>query len=60
MVSRVVAFWMSECYTLAERIIGFSYIGVELTEKMLWAGLETNSRNAHMHYQGHAQQFVQQ
>jgi enoyl-CoA hydratase len=49
---------LEECYAIAERIIGFSQIGVELTKQMLWAGLEAGSMHAHMNHEGHAQLFV--
>lgn len=60
MVSRVVAHeqLLEECYTMAERIVGFSQLGVELTKQMLWAGLEAGSRHSHMNHEGHAQLFV--
>lgn len=60
MVSRVVAHeqLLEECYTMAERIVGFSQLGVEITKQMLWAGLEAGSRHAHMNHEGHAQLFV--
>ncbi len=46
------------CYTMAERIIGLSQLGVELTKQMLWAGLEAGSMYSHMNHEGHAQLFV--
>jgi len=49
---------LEECYAIAERIMGFSQIGVELTKQMLWAGLEAGSMHAHMNHEGHAQLFV--
>ena len=49
---------LDECYALAERMIGFSQQGVELTKQMLWAGLDASSMNSHMNYEGLAQLFV--
>ncbi len=49
---------LEHCYTLAERIIGYSQLGVELTKQMLWAGLEAGSMHSHMNHEGHAQLFV--
>jgi enoyl-CoA hydratase len=49
---------LETCYEIADRIIGYSQIGVELTKQMLWAGLEAGSMHAHMNHEGHAQLFV--
>lgn len=60
LISRVVSpdDLLEECYTLAERIGGFSQMGVEMTKQLMWAGLEAGSRHSHMNYEGHAQLFV--
>lgn len=60
LVSRVVPQQelLESCYALAERISGFSQLGVELTKQMLWAGLEAGSMHSHMNHEGHAQLFV--
>ncbi len=60
LVSRVVAReqLLDECYTLAEKIIGFSRPGTELTKRMLWSSLDAGSLAAHMDYEGVAQLFV--
>ena len=60
LISRVVSqdALLEECYTLAERIGGFSQMGVEMTKQLMWAGLEAGSRHSHMNYEGHAQLFV--
>ena len=60
LVSNVVAEdqLMDECMAIADRIIGFSQLGVELTKQMLWAGLEAGSRHSHMNHEGHAQLYV--
>lgn len=49
---------LEACYALAERISGYSQIGVELTKQMLWAGLEAGSMHSHMNHEGQAQLFV--
>jgi enoyl-CoA hydratase len=46
------------CYVLADRIIGFSRPGIELTKRMLWASLDAGSLHAHMDHEGIAQLFV--
>ena len=60
LVSRAVApdALLDACYGTAERIIGFSRVGVELTKRMLWSGLDASSLTAHMDHEGHAQLFV--
>jgi enoyl-CoA hydratase len=60
LVSRSVprADLLEQCYALADRIIGYSQLGVELTKQMLWAGLEAGSMHSHMNHEGHAQLFV--
>ncbi len=49
---------MAECLATADRIIGFSQLGVEFTKQMLWASLEAGSRHAHMSHEGHAQLYM--
>jgi enoyl-CoA hydratase len=49
---------LDACYEIADRIIGYSQLGVELTKQMLWAGLEAGSMHSHMNHEGHAQLFV--
>ncbi len=60
MASKVVAprVLLDECYSIAERIIGFSQLGVELSKQMLWAGMDAGSLHSHMNHEGHAQLFV--
>lgn len=60
MVSKVVdgPALLPECYTVAERIVGFSQLGVELSKQMLWAGMDAGSLHSHMNHEGHAQLFV--
>ena len=49
---------LEECYAMAERIIGFSQLGVEMSKQMLWAGVDAGSLHTHMNHEGHAQLFV--
>ena len=49
---------MEQCYTIAERINGFSQLGVELSKQMLWAGVDAGSLHTHMNHEGHAQLYV--
>jgi enoyl-CoA hydratase len=59
-VSKVVApdALLEECYAIADRISGFSQLGVELSKQMLWAGVDAGSLHTHMNHEGHAQLFV--
>lgn len=60
MVSKVVeqGQLLEQCYEIAERIVGFSQLGVELSKQMLWAGVDAGSLHTHMNHEGHAQLFV--
>ena len=60
MVSKSVApgALLDECYAIAERIVGFSRLGVEISKQMLWAGMDAGSLHSHMNHEGHAQLFV--
>jgi enoyl-CoA hydratase len=60
LVSRVVpqADLLDACYELAERVIGFSRVGVELTKRMLWSSLDAASMHTHMAHEGVAQLYV--
>jgi enoyl-CoA hydratase len=49
---------LEECYAVAERIAGFSQLGVELSKQLLWAGMDAGSLQSHMNHEGHAQLFV--
>jgi enoyl-CoA hydratase len=49
---------LGACYTLAERIMGYSRPGTELTKRMLWDSLDASSLSAHMHHEGIAQLYV--
>jgi enoyl-CoA hydratase len=59
-VSRVVddAALLDECYAMAEQIIGWSRIGIELSKRMLWSSMETGSLAAHMDHEGTSQLYV--
>ena len=60
MVSKCVApeQLLEECYGVAERIVGFSRLGVEISKQMLWAGMDAGSLHSHMNHEGHGQLFV--
>lgn len=60
LVSRVVddAELLDACRELADRIIGFSRPGIELTKRMLWSSLDASSMTAHMDHEGLGQLFV--
>ncbi|TFH22498.1 MAG: enoyl-CoA hydratase [Myxococcales bacterium] len=60
LVSRVVPNdqLLDTCYEMAERIVGYSHIGVELSKQLLWAGLDAGSLDSHMNHEGHAQLYV--
>ncbi|MYS80975.1 enoyl-CoA hydratase [Embleya scabrispora] len=60
LVSRVVSGekLLDDAYELAERIIGFSRVGVEVTKRLLWSGMEAGSMHSHMDHEGHAQLYV--
>jgi enoyl-CoA hydratase len=49
---------LERCYELAEGIIGFSQIGVELTKQLLWASFDAGGLHAHMNHEGNAQLYV--
>jgi enoyl-CoA hydratase len=49
---------LERCYELADGIIGFSHIGVELTKQLLWASLDAGSLHSHMNHEGNAQLYV--
>jgi enoyl-CoA hydratase len=60
LVSQVVApdKLLDACYELADRIIGYSRPGIELTKRLLWSSLDAASLTAHMDHEGLAQLFV--
>lgn len=49
---------LDRCYELADGIIGFSQIGVEITKQLLWASYDAGALQAHMNHEGHAQLYV--
>ena len=49
---------LDEAFAIAERILGFSRPGVELTKRMLSASLDAGSLQSHMDHEGIAQLFV--
>ncbi len=60
LVSRTVpdAELMDTALDLAEQINGWSTQGVQLTKRMLWAGLETSSLDAAIELESHTQLYV--
>jgi enoyl-CoA hydratase len=49
---------LESCYEMAERIIGWSRPGVELTKRSLWSSLDAASLTQHMELEGIGQLFV--
>jgi enoyl-CoA hydratase len=49
---------LDECYAIADRIIGFSRPGIELTKRTIWTGLDAASLASHMAQEGLGQLFV--
>lgn len=49
---------LDTCYSMAERIMGYSHVGVELTKQLLWASLDSGSLHSHMNHEGNAQLYV--
>jgi enoyl-CoA hydratase len=49
---------LDACYELAERMIGYSRPGIELTKRMLWDSFDAGSLGSHIHHEGIAQLFV--
>ena len=60
LVSRAVSTGelLPSCYELAERITGFSRVGVEMTKRMLWSSLDAASLGAHIEHEGIGQLYV--
>jgi enoyl-CoA hydratase len=49
---------LARCYEVADGLIAFSRVGVELTKQLLWASFDAAALQAHMNHEGHAQLFV--
>jgi enoyl-CoA hydratase len=49
---------LDTCYSMAERIMGYSRAGVEVTKRMLWSSLDASSLTAQMGQEGIAQLYV--
>ena len=60
LVSRVVGSGalLKTCTEVADRIIGWSRAGIELTKRQLWNSLDASSLQTHMDAEGMAQLFV--
>jgi enoyl-CoA hydratase len=59
-VSQVVAGdkLLERCYEVADGIIAFSRVGVELSKQLLWASFDAAALQSHMNHEGHAQLYV--
>jgi enoyl-CoA hydratase len=49
---------LDTCYGMAERMIGFSRIGLESTKRLLWSSLDAGSLLSHMDHEAQAQLYV--
>ena len=49
---------LDTCYGIADRLIGWSRVGVEMTKRLLWSSLDASSLAAHMHHEGVTQLYV--
>ena len=49
---------LGTCYEMAARISGWSRVGVELTKRVLWSGLDSASLESHMRHEGISQLYV--
>jgi enoyl-CoA hydratase len=49
---------LEHCFELADGMIRFSHVGVELTKQLLWSSYDAGGLHAHMNHEGHAQLYV--
>jgi len=49
---------LDACYEVADRIIGWSRVGIESTKRLMWSSLDAGSLSAHMDHEAHSQLFV--
>jgi enoyl-CoA hydratase len=49
---------LTQCFEVADRIIGWSRAGIELTKRQLWNSLDASNLQSHMDAEGTAQLFV--
>jgi enoyl-CoA hydratase len=49
---------LDECFAVADRVAGYSHVGVQLTKQTLRSGLEAGSFSSHMEHEGLAQLYV--
>jgi enoyl-CoA hydratase len=49
---------LTHCFQMADRIIGWSRAGVELTKRQLWNSLDAGNLQSHMDAEGTSQLFV--
>jgi enoyl-CoA hydratase len=60
LVSKTVApdALLETCFDMADVMIGWSRVGVEMAKRVLWASLDASSLSAHMQHEGVAQLYV--
>jgi enoyl-CoA hydratase len=49
---------LDTCFDIADGIIGWSRVGVEMAKRVLWSSLDASSLEAHMRHEGVAQLYV--
>jgi enoyl-CoA hydratase len=49
---------LDRCYDIADGLMKFSHVGVEITKQLLWASLDASSLTSQMNHEGHAQLYV--
>jgi enoyl-CoA hydratase len=49
---------LDTCFDMADVMIGWSRVGVEMAKRVLWAGMDSSSLEAHMRHEGVAQLYV--
>ena len=49
---------LDRCYEIAERIAALSRLGIEMTKRTLWDGLDAASLRQHMHYESVGQVYA--
>ena len=49
---------LERCYEVAEKIVGFSHAGIEMTKRSLWSSMDAGSLESHMEAEGMGQLFI--
>jgi enoyl-CoA hydratase len=49
---------LETCFDMADVMIGWSRVGVEMAKRVLWAGMDSASLESHMRHEGVAQLYV--